>query len=293
MVTLYMNKKEPYSDLLSQQFEEEGIYTNPDPYKEYYCYENYKTTGFTLLMKWVLLIRKYPKLRNGIKQLIKFNKMIINIRATNGYTALMIAVENARKYSTRKTVQMLINGGADINIQDNYGETALMLASKYSSSTSTGRVLKILLKMGADPNLQTFNFGRTALMYASMYSNSTSTEKTVQMLINNGADVDLQAHCGETALMLASMFSNDISTVNTVQILIDGGSNVNLQDEEEGYTALMYAPECHKNTIQILIDAGADLHLKNDYDESSLDFIKNTFPEIYEKELKTKETNFL
>ena len=59
-----------YKLTMDTQFDGEDILALPDPNKEYWCTEYTKSTGFTLLMKWVLLTKKHNFLIDNIKELL-------------------------------------------------------------------------------------------------------------------------------------------------------------------------------------------------------------------------------
>ena len=230
-----------------------SILQPPNPNRKYNISPSAKSKGFTLLMKLVLLTRKYPELLDHIKNLIDNDKKIINQQNERGWTALHLAARHSRTDSTDETVKILVDANIDINLQTSVGWTALMYAGRYVHTDSTDETVKILIDAGADVNLRNINF--TALMLAAKYGK----ENTVNLLINAGADVN-SWNSYFTALMLAAKYG----TENTVKLLIDAGANVNLSNTETGDTALIMAAEHNTiNTVKLLIDAGADLNFQN------------------------------
>ena len=138
----------------------------------------------------------------------------------------MLSSRHSGKESTKKTVQMLLENGADPNLKNNAGWTALMLAARNCGTESTENIVQMLLENGADPNLKNNN-GWTALMHAARYCGEESTENTVKMLLENGADPDVKNNKGFTALFLASKYNKNH---NAIPILIKYMSKFN-QDE--------------------------------------------------------------
>jgi len=121
------------------------IYKGPDPNIEYFCSNDAKSKGFTLLMKWVLLTKKCPHLNEKIKNYIKSHPKEINKKNEKGWTALMLASLNSRNKSNEETVKILIDAQCNLNLQNNNGWTALMMASRCSGSESTEGTVKMLI----------------------------------------------------------------------------------------------------------------------------------------------------
>ena len=81
----------------------------------------------------------------------------INARASNGWTALMYAVKHAGPMK----VSLLIRHGADVNVKSKEGLTAFMIAA-YEDKPG---IMKMLETAGADVNAKDVQ-GFTARMYA-------------------------------------------------------------------------------------------------------------------------------
>jgi ankyrin repeat protein len=192
----------------------------------------------------------------------------------DGNTALMLAAKFSSTKSTEKTVQLLIDAGANVNKQNKLGSTALILAAYYSN-TSSENTVAILINAGADLNKQNNN-GLTALMLATNKSKTTSTENIVAMLIEAGANLDLQSNKKWTALQMATRHSNDNSNIAIVSMLIDAGANLDLQNSD-GFSALLTAARYFDSdssieTLSMLINAGANLDLQTNAGRTALIF---------------------
>src|SRR5436853_209388 len=98
------------------------------PDVEYDCSKYDKSKGFTKLMRYVMLINKYPKLFTDISMMIESEPELLDKQNEKGWTALMLACHNSRVFSSEKIVEVLINTGADLNLKNNEGFTALMFA---------------------------------------------------------------------------------------------------------------------------------------------------------------------
>ena len=282
------------------QFDDEDINDKPSIEKEYYCTHNILSSGFTLLMKLVLLTKKNKEAFFLIGNLLNENPATINQQNNEGWTALMLAVRNSNTCSTENTVEILINMGADLNLQDNNGATAL----GHSQIIKENNIFKMLVDAGADVNLQNIDglsvlmglvinndaniiekvkilidakadvnlqdkYGRSTLILACEYDN----EEIIQLLINAGAYVNLRDNYDQTALIPAC--NRFISNITIVQLLINAGIDINSQNCK-GNTALMFASARNEeaNIVQIFIDAGANVNLKNNDGYTALDIVK-------------------
>jgi len=267
-------------------FENENINDTPDINKLYFCSRNTKSTGMTLLMKWVLLTAKHIELIDKIREYVELCPHVLNIVNTAGWTALMIAVRNSHLHSTESTVELLIELSANINYQTADGWTALMMAAKHSNCDSTERTVELLIGAGADLNLWT-DMGKTALGIAAGLCRRTSTERTVKILLESGADPNVMINDNKTALVYASTLTNISSSNLVVQMLIDYGADVNKRNYH-GITVLMAATAAGTRftgftetmegtgftgtpeTVRVLIEAGADPNAVNDKGANAL-----------------------
>ena len=114
------------------------------------------------------------------------------------------------------------------------------------------QTIEVELTDGVDVNATSLNSqNQTALMLAA-YNGHT---KLVEMLIARGGKVNHLDATNRTALM----YCCSGPFPETAQFLIDKGANVNLVDNNEGWTALMFAAaEGLAPNVKILLDNGAD-----------------------------------
>src|SRR5580693_8780792 len=117
-----------------------------DPSKEYWCSPFSKSKGFTKLMKLVLMGDKYL---DEIKKELLINPSTINIKNTEGWTALIISARNTNTKSSNTIIKLLLENKADINDKNNDGWTSLMMASIYSNKESSSETVKLLLEHNA------------------------------------------------------------------------------------------------------------------------------------------------
>lgn len=272
-----------------------------DSNEQYFCSgdEEYKSSGFTKLMKYVLMTKKFPQIIDEIKKILACENALTELDKQNkgGWTALMLASANSKTKSTEETVKLLIDAGAKLNIQSINGHTALSLAVKYSNNYSTENTVKILIDANADINIKN-KFNSTALMFAARYANyniikllidanadinvqddnkitallyackySKLDINIVKLLIDAGADINIHERHRRNALIFACKNSKHKLDINIIKLLIDSGIDINKQDSR-GWNALMYA--CYNSTsksdvniVKLLIDNGADVNAKN------------------------------
>lgn len=125
------------------------------------------------------------------------------------------------------------------------------------SATLDGKTEAITaaIKNGFDPNAVDQQ-GRCLMMYAAFNGHT----ETVKALIAAGAQVDKTDSTGSTALMFAS--SGPFT--KTVELLLENGAEINRVDNNEHFSALMWAAaEGQAENVKLLVKKGADLSLKD------------------------------
>jgi ankyrin repeat protein len=127
-----------------------------------------------------------------VVQMLLDAKTDVNLKNTEGSTALMFAAQNGHT----ELVQMLLGAKAEVNLQNQADITALMLAA----FNGHAEVVEMLLGANADVNLKnTQTYGFTALMFAAQHGHIA----VVQMLLDANADVTFKDTMSRTALELA------------------------------------------------------------------------------------------
>jgi ankyrin repeat protein len=108
------------------------------------------------------------------------------------------------------------------------------------------------LAAGVDVNAASLNGQNQTVLMLAAYNGHT---KLVEMLIDRGGKVNHLDATNRTALM----YCCSGPFPETVGVLIDKGASVNLVDNNEGWTALMFAAaEGLAANVKILLDNGAD-----------------------------------
>ena len=224
-----------------------------------------------------------------------------NLRAPEGWTALMQAVDNN---CNPVIVKLLLDAGADANAEyEEYNEmgiehtiTVLTLAVRRYCYPET---IKMLIKAGADINVRCYyecDYGEywtndaTLLMLATKYGDS----EIIRILADAGVDMDTQDNeFDETALMWALRQDNnegedifvEAEVIDIVNALLESGADVNIADSC-GKTALMTVASgeifedeeskiSERDNIEILkalIRAGADVNAKDKWGRTALTY---------------------
>jgi len=135
--------------------------------------------------------------------LLKKGGEVSAIGGFNNATPIISAIVNWPDINSNirtKTVEILLNNGADINQRDSHGETPLMNAAHYGALS----VVELLIKRGADVNLVDPQ-GRNAIIhtvqgaYDYQYRKDESMNeyiktKILTLLTNHSADVNITPH---------------------------------------------------------------------------------------------------
>ena len=173
----------------------------------------------------------------------------VNVKDDDGMTPLSIAVWLAHK----EDVHFLLENGADVNAKDSDGRTPLT----HATANGHAEITKFLIEKGADVNAEDSG-GSTPLMYATGNGHS----EIAKLLIEKGADVNAKdARYSRTPLMHAAWFCN----AEIVKLLIEKSADVNAKTSS-AWTPLMYAAMSDRTeNVKLLIEKGADVNAKDTY----------------------------
>lgn len=147
----------------------------------------------------------------------------INYQDANGYTALMIAVDNQNE----RLAEYLLRQGANPLLSNKYGEKPSDLTSQ---NYSIYRSLKKAEKMAELETLTKRE--KYSLLLQELVSDSEANAQNIDELLDSGADINYQNSKGFTALMLAVDAGNE----RIAEYLLENGANPLIRNRR-GYTA--------------------------------------------------------
>ena len=184
------------------------------------------------------------RLHKVVKELLKSEKIDVNIQDRDGDTALM----NASRYGYIEIVKTLLEAKG-INLKNKSKNMTPLLHASREGHTE---IVKILIKAGSDVNSQNL-YGFTALISAS-YNNRVDIVKI--LLGVKGIKVNHRlTENGDTALTMATEYGH----VETVKILLEAkGIDVNVKTEYEGTALTKANRRGYKKIIKLLKEAGAE-----------------------------------
>jgi ankyrin repeat protein len=177
-------------------------------------------------------------------QLLLANGADLSVCNKNGENALIAAMRRRYVKDRGKTIQLLLDAGADPNFRMKGGnETPFMVACDGVAPSD----IRLLLNAGADINAKDKD-GRTALMRVV-----NSSVPMVRFLIKAGAKLDLQDSNGKTAAMFAAVpVGSSKWKSSALEQLVQAGANLALEDKN-GRTALQTE---NADAAIFLLDAG-------------------------------------
>lgn len=160
---------------------------------------------------------------SGIVEAMLRNGASVSCQARfEGDTALSLACGHSYHFPHHytKTVELLINAGADVNQASG---TSGMTPLAYAVHASNDNIVSLLLKHSADPNL-TDKAGWTPLLRVFSPQTGQSLHPAVQAkltiaLLRGGARVNEQGQSGRTALQLA--ISKQAHSAGTSSLVVD------------------------------------------------------------------------
>jgi ankyrin repeat protein len=157
------------------------------------------------------------------------------------------ALQAASSEGHEQVVKLLLNKGADVNAQGGDYDNALCAAS----SKGHEQVVGLLLKKGANVNTQGGYYGN-ALQAAS----SKGNEQVVKLLLNKGADINVQGGRYSNALQAASSEGHE----QVVKLLLNKGADVNPQGGSYSNALCVASSRGHEQVVRLLVEKGANIN---------------------------------
>ncbi len=187
-------------------------------------------------------------MRNRSLSVVRYlieNGADVNIKTTNGTTALMLAAYDGNL----ELIKFLVESGADVNAKKNNGNTILMTGiSWFSNPLGNDRWVQI--------GISQFQQDRYNQVNASDERNQM---EIVKYLIEKTLDINNQDSEGTTALIMASKYGN----LELAKLLIKKGAEINAKTKD-GNTALKEAADTrgHLELVKFLLENKADINAK-------------------------------
>ncbi|XP_065935402.1 uncharacterized protein [Magallana gigas] len=193
-------------------------------------------------------------------ELIQFDidvNLIFDSDKNNGYTPLLLAAGNETEENKgkdqsstircKKTIEILLENGADINLCNENGASPLIQAC-YTRNKST---IQLLLSKGAAVNSCLKN-GVSPLLIACR----NGRESIAELLIANGADINLCEEGGVSPFYIACQFGHN----GIVQLLLSKGASINSCLNNGASPLFIACQNGHNSIVQLILDNGVDIN---------------------------------
>jgi len=193
----------------------------------------------------------------------------INSKNRSGDTILhRIAMSSSSDSRNLNMINYLIDHGANIDAKNNAGLTPLLLISSRHSEL---RTIQLLIQRGADVNandsmgqniLQRFTsgpdpFSRAFFMYSITYG--INSKKSVNYLLKNGLDVNSTDHQGyNTLYKILHKYEGSLLSKYLVKRILNSTTNFDLL-ASNGKTLLHFATETRPGLVQVMLKLGANI----------------------------------
>jgi ankyrin repeat protein len=181
----------------------------------------------------------------------------VNLNGKSEESTLISVVELEDEQLTK----MLISAGANVNFKDDEDRTAY----SYAAEIGNKDLRNILFQSGADISIGVEEYKKQYEENAFFQAAADGRTDVVEAMIATGTNVNATNSANATALMRTLKES-------TADALINAGADVNLKNNQ-GFTALIWATAFgRRNLVLKLVAAGADVNVKTFDGNTALDF---------------------
>jgi len=237
-----------------------------DTKKSYYYYPNKKCSGFTLLMKYVLLYKRYG---NSILQYIRayIKKYDCDRRNHQGYTALAIAIMNSCTYSNIKIVKLLLQKRTRHDIIY-WGVPLISAVNAYHEYKSCDIQTVLML----------FNIDRLSTYVIKHMVEENMKGKFLRTVLTKGPITlrkYIREQCCFSIYRLKSLLMTACSNNNygMIKVLVNFGAQINETDRENNSAAYYLPNDYNLKIAKILIKRGVNLYHHNNDNVLCLEYI--------------------
>ncbi len=172
-------------------------------------------------------------------------KVAIDEIDNSGQTALL----QSSYRGDYRTVELLLNNGAQADIGNNQGFQPIHMAAQQGHLN----ILKTLIKKGQSNMLSATKTGVNALFLAAKNGHLT----IIDYLISKGFDVNVRTTDGCTPLYAASFYGH----VKSIEKLLNSGADVKLSNDDQAGPLHVAAQEGHREAVEVLVRKGrADIY---------------------------------
>ena len=216
--------------------------------------------------------------RDQVYDFFRYNPGAINQPSDSGITPLMVALIKTRSYGSDIIVQLLLDYGVNFDYVNIHNQCALSLAILEFESLVTFRSINLMLEIGANPNTRC-KFNNTPIIYAARYCSGDRYFDLIRLLIKNGADPKLENGCGYNALF-STIESCDIvedgQRLEMVEYFLNKGVDINARSKNASTVFLLECRNVAKklsktcDVLKALIENEADVYVEDNMNNTAM-----------------------
>lgn len=219
-------------DLINMlNYDDYNMIISTDTTIEYMCTPYIKASCFTKLMKYIILVKKYPEIKGYITSYIKLNPTEVNKINSSGWNALHLILYHDK--NNIEIIKMLINGITIFAVCNNNTILNILLSQPINNNTLA------IIDMLASYDIKSLVNNDPIYQAIFSYSSNEYKLKVVKMLLDIGFITkieDIVNRCYEEGIELVDYY-------NIIQLLINNGlsiEKVNMLDKDKICLGMQY-----------------------------------------------------